>query len=86
MKAAAIADLDLLREFVVFKDKFYHRGWARYDLAIPGTMKLVPPEHVMDVVERDYDNMRFMIFGHRPSFQDLVENIRQLEGEINVLG
>ena len=85
VKESALSDLGLLRSVVAFKDKFYHRGWARYDLAVPGTMKLVPPDHVMAAVERDYDQMRFMIFGHRPTLLDLMDAIRALETEINAL-
>jgi len=85
IKGRALADLDLLRAVVTFKDKFYHRGWARYDLATPGTMKLVPPDHIMRAVERDYDQMRFMIFGRRPEFQEIMDSIRALEIEINAL-
>lgn len=83
VKDAAFADIGLLSAVVAFKDKFYHRGWARYDLAVPGSMKLVPPEHVMQAVERDYEQMRFMIFGKRPDFANLIKDLRNLEAEIN---
>jgi len=85
VKGSAFSDLDLLEAVVAFKDKFYHRGWARYDLAKPGTMKLTPPDHVMAEVEKDYEQMRFMIFGERPDFADLITTIRELETEINDL-
>ena len=78
-----MADLELLRQVVAFKDKFYHRGWARYDLAKPGTMKLVPPEHVLRTVTRDYQKMQFMIFGERPTLPNIIEELRALEAEIN---
>lgn len=76
---------ELLRAVVAFKDKFYHRGWARYDLAAPGTMKLVPPAHVIEAVERDYGDMEFMIFGSRPALGDVMTAITSLEAEINAL-
>jgi len=85
VKQDAFAELDLLRAVADFKDKFYHRGWARYDLAVPGTMALVPPDHVLKAVERDYQDMRFMIFGDRPTFGDIMKVIRSLEEEINAL-
>lgn len=85
MKQNALADLELLRSVTAFKDKFYHRGWARYDLAVPETMKLIPPEHIMKAVKRDYEDMRFMIFGERSSFDDMMETLRHLEAEINAL-
>jgi len=48
-------------------------------------MKLVPSDHVMAAVEQDYEHMRFMIFGHRPTFGDLMDTIHALEAEINAL-
>ena len=85
VKDTAFADLDLLAAVVAFKDKFYHRGWARYDLAKPGTMRLTPPDHVMAEVEADYEQMQFMIFGERPAFGDMIAEIRALEAAINSL-
>jgi len=85
VKETAFADLGLLAAVVAFKDKFYHRGWARYDLAKPGSMRLVPPEHVLAQVEVDYGRMQFMIFGDRPSFATIMAKIGELETEINDL-
>jgi len=85
VKQSALQDLDLLRQVVEFKQKFYHRGWARYDRATPGTMKLVPPEHVESALRRDYEEMRFMIYGDRPRFSDVMHAVQQLEEEINRL-
>jgi hypothetical protein len=85
VKTDALANLKLLRAVVAFKDKFYHRGWARYDLAAPGSIRLIPPKHVMDEVRRDYDEMRFMIFGDRPEFEEMMASLGKLEMEINAL-
>jgi len=85
VKTEAFADLDLLAAVVAFKDKFYHRGWARYDLAKPGTMRLVPPAHVRKSVEADYEAMQFMFFGERPAFADMMTQLAELENEINAL-
>jgi len=46
-RSAALGDLDLLQSVVDFKSRFYPQNWARYELARPGTLKLIPPEHVM---------------------------------------
>ena len=85
VKDGAVADLALLEAVVAFKNKFYHRGWARYDLAKPGTMRLTPPPHVRKSVESDYAAMEFMFFGERPAFGDMMEQIAALEHEINAL-
>jgi hypothetical protein len=85
VKSEAFADLGLLRAVVAFKDKFYHRGWARYDLAKPGTMRLMPPDHVLKIVAKDYEGMRRMIFGEYPDFREIIAQVRTLEAEINGL-
>ena len=63
VKNAALADLDLLANVVEFKERFYPRGWARYDLARPGSFRLVPEGHVLAAVLADYRAMANMILG-----------------------
>lgn len=83
VKDAALADPSLLASVVAFKQKFYPRGWAKYDLAVPGTLRLVPDGHVLDTVRADYAAMANMIFGEIPDLDDLLAVLRQLEDEIN---
>lgn len=85
VKDAALADLALLEDVVAFKQRFYPRGWAQYDQAKPGTFRLVPAEHVLAAVEKDYVQMRNMIFGRYPAFAEIMETLRRLEVEINGL-
>lgn len=83
VKAAALADDKLLASVVEFKQRFYPRAWARYDLATPGTLRLLPGEKVLAAVETDYRAMGNMIFGEIPAFADIVAKLRTLENEIN---
>ena len=83
VKERALADLNLLQEVVDFKDKYYHRGWARYDLAYPGSMKLVPPIRVQNVLRKDYREMHNMFFSQPPTFDEIMDSIQKLEHEIN---
>ncbi len=85
VKDAALADLELLADVVAFKERFYPRKWAQYDQARPGTFKLVPSGHVLAAVEKDYVQMRNMIFGRYPDFAEIMETLRKLEAEINGL-
>ena len=85
VKDAALADLALLADVVAFKQRFYRRPWAHYDLVKPGTFRLVPAEHVLAAVEKDYVQMRNMIFGRYPDFAEIMETLRALEAEINGL-
>jgi hypothetical protein len=85
VKDAALADFGLLENVVTFKQRFYPRGWAQYDQAKPGTFRLVPSGHVLAAVGKDYVQMRNMIFGRYPSFDEIMGTLQVLEREINDL-
>lgn len=65
--------------------KFYPRKWAHYEFAVPGTLKLLPPEYRMENLQKDYNSMKNMMFGEYPDFQTLMKFIGNLEKEINSL-
>lgn len=44
LRKAAMTQLKLLQDVVAFKQRFYPSSWARYDLAVPGTLKLLPAQ------------------------------------------
>ena len=83
LKTASLSNLALLKDVVLFKKKFYPRNWANYDAAKPGTLKLIPPNHVLKAMGEDYSAMRDMIFGRRPSFEEIIAGLTKLETEIN---
>ena len=83
VKAQALADTGLLASVVEFKQRFYPRGWARYDLAKPGTLKLVPEGYVLASVRSDYRAMENMIFGEVPDFNEIHAVLQGLQEEIN---
>jgi hypothetical protein len=83
VKERAYADLGLLRRVVQFKDRFYPAGSAHYNLAKPGTMRLMPPENCLVTLQDDYKHMENMIFGEKPSFEDIIDCIQRIEREIN---
>ena len=85
VKNAALKDLELLNDVVEFKRRFYSRGWARYENAIPGSFRLVPRGHVLAAVETDYAQMRNMIFGRYPNLDEILKTLHSLEIEINQL-
>ncbi len=83
VKAQALADTGLLASVVEFKQRFYPRGWARYDLAQPGTLELVPKDQVLVSVKSDYRAMGNIIFGEVPNVDEMLAVIRGLQEEIN---
>lgn len=86
VKEAALADIALLASVVEFKQRFYPRSWARYDLARPGTLCLVPGEAVLAAVEADYRAMTNMIFGGIPAFREIMAILQRLQDEMNGRG
>ena len=83
VRAAALADQALLANVVEFKQRFYPRAWARYDLAVPGSLRLLPCETVLASVEADYRALANMIFGRIPPFAGIVGQLRAPEKDIN---
>jgi predicted nucleotidyltransferase component of viral defense system len=82
----AMADLRLLQAVVEFKTRFYPSGWARYDLAKPGSFKLLPSDETQIAhLAEDYRQMRVMIFGEQPEFPAILEELKKLDVAINAL-
>ena len=68
---------------VEFKERFYYSSWARYDLALPGSFRLSPPENQIPALERDYREMRDMFYRQPPQFTAVLAGLAALEQEIN---
>ena len=83
VKKEALNQPDLLKSVAEFKQKFYPRGWANYELARLGTIKLYPAEHSIPEIRKDYAKMRKMIYGDYPDFDTILDTITKLENEIN---
>ena len=82
----ALTRIDLLEDVVRFKMRFYRCPWARYEDAKPGSLKLLPPEHHVDELRRDYAAMQIMLFGVIPNFEEIMDGIDALEQLINTMG
>lgn len=84
-KAEAFHDLSLLQQVVDFKEKFYPRGWARYDLAKHRQLRLVPDAYRFEELRKDYVKMQDMIYGEHYEFDDIMLTLTHLENAINEL-
>jgi Nucleotidyl transferase AbiEii toxin, Type IV TA system len=84
VRAVALTDLKLLQDVVSLKQRFYPVTWARYDLAVPGSFRLLPATtaHTREL-ELDYRDMQLMIFGLAPKFEQIIEQLLALEQQIN---
>ena len=81
--AGAIADTESWQRVVDWKSKFFARSWARYDLAKPGTFRLVPPKERLAELAGDYRQMREMFLDDPPAFDEMMNMLSDLEKRIN---
>lgn len=58
---------------------------AKYTEAVPGTLKLLPPEYRFPALLADYVAMKDMLYGDIPDFEAVMSAVRELEKEINAL-
>jgi len=79
----AIADNELRQRVTDWKSRFFASTWSRYDRAVPGTFRLVPPEPRVSELERDYRAMRDMFLVEPPPFEQLLDSLGGLEKRIN---
>lgn len=75
--------IDLLQMDIRFKSKFYPCNWAKYDEVLDGNCRLFCSKEGLEVFSRDYESMKIMIYGDCPSFEVIIESLREYEGKIN---
>lgn len=79
----AHTDRDLLKRVVLHKSRFFASGWAKYDLAIPGSLRLTPPDYRMAELKADYEKMTDMFLSPPPPFESILDTVREAEAAIN---
>jgi len=85
-RTRALASLEILRDVVQHKSRFFAASWASYDTARPGDFHLVPPPQRLRELARDHEAMRPMFLGEEPSFEELVQQLRENEDALNATG
>ncbi len=81
---AAATDFTLLAQVVRHKSTYFRSGWASYDTAQPGTLRLTPVEHRLKDLRSDYRDMQSMMFDEKPlSFDDVLARVAALEETLN---
>lgn len=84
-RIAGLARLDLLADVALHKSRYFASGWANYDTATPGNLKLVPPAYRWAAVGEDYATMRPMFLAEPPPFAELMERLLRAEKVLNGL-
>jgi hypothetical protein len=81
--AAALTRFDVLARVVRHKRRFFASSWAHYDLAILGSLRLVPPTHRLAEIERDYGRMADMFINTPLPFSRLIDTLGKAEAALN---
>jgi len=80
----AATEFDLLATVAKHKATFFRSGWASYDTARPGTLRLIPSEARIKDLRADYRAMMPMMFDENPpSFEHILARIEKLQETIN---
>lgn len=82
-RSIALAQLELLEDVARHKSRFFASGWAHYDTARPGSLKLYPPAHRLGELRLDYEKMRPMFLFEPPTFEEMLAHLAEAEREIN---
>ena len=83
IKVGAIEDCALLDRVAHHKSIYFTSAWANYSEAQRGSLKLSPPPHLHDSLEKDYRLMKDMFFGRIPEWPAILKVINQFEIEFN---
>ncbi len=81
----ALADSELRKRVVTHKSVYFRSAWARYDLALPATFRLVPPKERHAALEKDDASMREMFFSPPPPMSEVLNQLAGLEDRIRQL-
>ncbi len=81
--ARFLSDQAQCARVVDWKSRVFARAWARYDLAVPGTFRLLPPGSRHAALAQDYATMRPMFLSEPPPFDALLETLAKAEATLN---
>ena len=85
--AKALSDKELYCHIVEHRRKFYHLKYVDYDKNYPDRISIIPPKHILNEWKADYENLLYsFVFGEKRPFEQVMENMRLLEGQIKSLG
>ncbi len=83
IKAKALGALELLERVAIHKSIYFASGWACYETARKGSLKLSPSPRILGALENDFNLMNQMFFGEIPDWQSILRTIKQFESEFN---
>lgn len=79
----ALKNAELLDRLVQNNKAYFHSGWANYDTANIGTLRLTPKQHFLPALKKDFLDMEEMFFGDVPVFEEVMDGVERIEGLVN---
>jgi len=80
----ALADKRLYDTIIAHREKFSHLGGVDYTKHAPKQIKIVPPENLLPLWEKDYESMtNSMVYGEKLTFNELIIRINDVQKLIN---
>ena len=83
VKHDALNDQNILKLAVDENTEFYRCNWAHYEDCLNKKFKLIPSNKRILELKKDYEQMKTMVFGDIPSFDEIITSLSKLEKEIN---
>lgn len=82
---AAIDNRALFEDVVRHKQVFFNTSYANYEACLANALRLIPDDNANAELRTDYERMLSagMLYGESPSFDDILDGIREIEGEAN---
>lgn len=77
--------LDLLRTVIHFKQIYFAANWAKYENAVPGTIRIAPNQQLRKALRDDYIQMKEMLPVDALTFDQILERLDMLEKRLNSL-
>ncbi|OQY31409.1 MAG: hypothetical protein B6241_14020 [Spirochaetaceae bacterium 4572_59] len=80
-----LENTDLLEDVRQHKAKYFRRGTSKWELAVPGTIAILPEEAVKDALKQDWEKMTDLFpSGQLPySFDELMKELDAINAIIN---
>jgi predicted nucleotidyltransferase component of viral defense system len=82
-KTKSAKEVSLLERVAEHKSIYFRAGWASYETARKGTLRLIPSSTVLEQMERDYVLMNEMFFIKPPLWAEIAQVIKAFESEFN---
>ena len=73
----------MLDRVVLFKTRFFNSGWAHYETAKLGSLRLSPAESRVDELKHYFNAMEAMFLGTQPTFEETFKILATAEKALN---